>query len=63
MIKLRISIWRGNKLTNIVDFPESGIKKNCIGDSTVKLKGCINDIFSKICCEEVYQIQKKTCLE
>ena len=41
MIKLRISIWRGNKLKNIVDFPESDIKRICIGDSTLRLKGCI----------------------
>ena len=60
MIKLRISIWRGNKLKNIVGFPESDIKRICIGDSTLRLKGCINDIFSKTCCEEVSQIQKKS---
>ena len=58
MIKLRLSIARGNKLKNILDFPESNIKYFCIGDSTLRLKDCINDIFSKICCEEVSQIQK-----
>ena len=56
MIKLRLSIARGNKLKNILDFPESNIKYFCIGDSTLRLKDCINDIFSKICSEEVSQI-------
>ena len=58
MIKLRLSIARGNKLKNILDFSESNIKYFCIGDSTLRLKDCINDIFSKICSEEVSQIQK-----
>ena len=58
MTKLPPSFGRWNKLKNILDFSDSNIKNYCIGESTLRLKGCINDIFSKICCEEVSQIQK-----
>ena len=56
MIKLPLSLW--NKLKNVPDFSESNIKNSYLGDSTLRLKGCINNIFSTICCEEVSQIQK-----
>ena len=58
MTKLPPSFGRWNKLKNILDFSDSNIKNYCIGESALRLKGCINDIFSKICCEEVSQIQK-----
>ena len=58
MIKLPLSFGRWNKLKNVLDFSESSIKSSCIGELTLRLKGCIDDIFSKSCCEEVSQIQK-----
>ena len=58
MIKLSRSFGRWNKLKNVLDFSESNFKNSCIGDSTPRLKGCINDIFGHICCQEVSQIQK-----
>ena len=58
MLKLSLSFGRWNKLNNILDFFESSLKNSCIGDSTLRLKGCINDAFSYIFCGEVSQIQK-----
>ena len=59
MIKLSLSFGRWNKLQNVLDFSESSFKNPCIGDLTLRLKACINDIFCHISCEEVSQIQKK----
>ena len=58
MINLLLSFGRWNKLKNVLDFSESNFKNFCIGGSTLRLKGFINDISSKTCCEEVSQIQK-----
>ena len=58
MTKLPLSFGRWNKLKNILHFSESNIENSCIGESALRLKGWINDIFSKICCEEVSQLQK-----
>ena len=58
MIKLSLSFGQWNKLNNCLDFSESNFKNPCIGDSTLRPKGCINDISSHICCEEVSQIHK-----
>ena len=58
MINLSLLFGRWNKLNNVQDFSESNFINSCIGDSTLRLKGCINDIFGHICCEEVFQIQK-----
>ena len=38
---------------------ESNIKSSWIGDSTLRLKGCIDSIFNQICCKEVSHMQKK----
>ena len=58
MIELPLSFGRWNRLTNVLDFSESNINNSCISDSTLRLKGCINSIFSKACCEELSQTQK-----
>ena len=62
MITWSLSFGRRNKLKNILDFSESNIKNSCTVDSTLRLKDCINDIFSQISCEDVSHIQK-TALE
>ena len=62
MIKLSLSFGRWSKLKNVLYISESNFKSSCIGDLTLRLKDCINDFFSHICCEEVSQIQK-TSLE
>ena len=59
MMKVPLSSGRWNKLKNVLNFSESNIKKSCIGESTLRLKGCINDIFNKICYDKVYKIKKK----
>ena len=58
IIKLSLSFGRWNKLKNVLDFSESNFKNSCIVGSILRLKGCINSIFSHLCCEEVSQIQK-----
>ena len=58
MIKLSLSFGRWKKFKNILDFSKSSIKNSCTGDSTLRLKCCMNDIVSQVCCEEVSQIQK-----
>ena len=50
-------------MKNVLNFSESNIKNSCIGESTLRLKGCINDIFNKICCDKVYKIKKTIGLE
>ena len=57
MIRL-LSFGMWNKLKNGLEFSKSNFENSCINDSILRLKGCINDIFSHIWCEEVSQIQK-----
>ena len=58
MKKLSLSFGRWNKLKNVLDFSKSNIKNSCIADSTLRLKGCINDSFSQIGLDTISQIQK-----
>ena len=53
-----MSFGRWNNLKNVLDSSKSNITNSCIVDSTLRLKDCINDSYSQICCEEVSQIQK-----
>ena len=58
MIKLPLSFEIWNKLKNVLEFSWSNIKISYIGDSALRWRGCINEIFNQICSEEVSRIQK-----